>query len=130
VPNPPQDPGDAEPATPPPGTDDPKEGYFNAIGSNSGGASCTGDVTSRTSSFNKATLTLTENYTYTGGCTMKVVTVRDGSGEVTETTTVTPPSSTPSVTTRTYQELERWTPNHTRTAATIGRISWRELIRE
>jgi len=130
VKDPPQDPGDAEPGTPPPGTDDPKDGYFNAVGNNSGAVQCSGDVKSRTQSFNKATLTLTENYVFTTGCTMQVVTVRDGTGEVTETTTVTPTSGTPTVMTRTYYELERWTPNHTRTAATIGRISWRELIRE
>lgn len=126
--NPPQDPAGTKPGKPPPGTDDPRDGHFNAVGNNAGGLVCGGDLKSKTLTFNKETLTTTEVRTYSSGCTVTVVTVRDGSGMVTVKTTVKVGTQT-ETTTVSYEEVN-WTPNHVRTEATIGRISWRELIRE
>jgi hypothetical protein len=130
VPNPPQDPGDENVPTPPPGTGDPRDGAFNAIDNGATNLKCSGTVVSNTTTFDKQTLTQTEVVTYSGPCTVTTVSVNDGYGNVTVTVTTQTSDGQTSTYTYTYKEVYNWTPNHTRTGVTIGRVSWRELIRE
>ncbi len=132
VPDPPQDPGSGDVPTPPPGTDDPRDGAFNQLGSGNGGGGsvkCSGTVVSTSSSFNAQTLTKTEVRNFSDNCTETKTSVNDGSGNITVTVTTTKSGQSETYT-YTVQEVYNWTPNHTRTGVTIGRISWRELIRE
>ncbi len=128
--DPPQDPGDDDPPTPPHGTDDPRDGTFSAIGSGATTLVCSGTVTGNTVTFVKATLTTTEVETYSSGCTVTTVSVNDGYGNVDVTVTTELSDGTSESYEYSYKEVYNWTPNHTRTGVTIGRVSWRELIRE
>jgi len=130
VANPPQDPGDDDPNTPPPGTADPRDGTFSGTSGGTSIVQCSGNLLTNTVSFNKQTLTTTEVATYSGPCTVTTTSVNDGFGNVTVTVTTTPASGAPSSYTYSYKEVYNWTPNHTRTGANTGRVSWRELIRE
>jgi hypothetical protein len=130
VKDPTQDDSGASDATPPAGTDDPRQGYFNAIGSNSGAALCSGTLTGQTVTYDAATLKETTVRNYSTGCRMTIVIVRDGVGGVTITTTIRQSDGTTSVTEVKTRELETWRPTNTRLTAATGRVSWRELIRQ
>jgi len=130
VKDPPQDPAGADPGTPPAGTDDPKDGYFNAIGGNSGGLLCSGDITKTVTTYNAATQTLTTVNTYSSGCIATVAETHNGNGTKTIRTTIAPKNVASQTTEITVRVLDAWRPTNTRTAATTGRISWREMIRE
>jgi len=132
VKDPPQDPAGGSPATPPAGTDDPTDGYFNAIGGNSGGGvqGCSGTVTKTTVAYDAATQTQTIVETYSSGCKMTTVKINSSAGMQTIRVTVTQSDGTSASSEVTVRVLEPWRPTNTRTSATTGRISWRELIRE
>ena len=129
VPDPPQDASGGTPGTPPPNTDDPRNGAFNAVGNNSGAQLCTGTLTKQTVTYDKATMTQTVVQTFSGGCTMTSVTANDGVGGVTITVTIRQPDGKTQVTVQKYTEFTVDDQNKPATATT-GRISWRELIRE